>query len=166
MAEKIDLQMCSYGQFSEVQMLRGLDLNLRSGQGHINIHSKCRTNYQLAQPCDCSITHNGIVAIWISWNIDIRRSLNSRDSFPRRKFKNRTPTSCSPGPILSLSTIRFGIHAKTTDKNCPSSNFKGCKRLPLRQGWYLLIYLGTGHNPHGRRKKTLKLSFQGLGNTR
>jgi len=42
-AEEIDLEMCSYVQFSEVQMLRDLDIHLRSGQGHINIHSTCRT---------------------------------------------------------------------------------------------------------------------------
>jgi len=40
-AKEIDLEMCSYGQLSEVQMLRDLDLG--SGQGHINIHSTCRT---------------------------------------------------------------------------------------------------------------------------
>jgi len=43
MAEEIDLEMCSYGQLSEVQMLRDLDLDLGSGQGHVNIHSTCRT---------------------------------------------------------------------------------------------------------------------------
>jgi len=40
-AEEIDLEMCSYGQFSEVQMVRDLDLG--SGQGHVNIYSTCRT---------------------------------------------------------------------------------------------------------------------------
>jgi len=35
--------VCSYGQLSEVQMLRDLDLELGSGQGHINIHNTCRT---------------------------------------------------------------------------------------------------------------------------
>jgi len=39
MAEDIDLEMCSDGQLSEVQMLRDVDLDLGSGQGHINIHS-------------------------------------------------------------------------------------------------------------------------------
>ena len=43
MAEEIDLEMCSYGQLSEVQMVRDLDLDLESGQGHINIHNTCRT---------------------------------------------------------------------------------------------------------------------------
>jgi len=42
-AEEIDLQMCNYGQLSEVQMLCDLDLDLGSGQGHISIHSTCST---------------------------------------------------------------------------------------------------------------------------
>ena len=40
-AEEIDLETCSYGQLSEVQMVRDLDLG--SSQGHGNIHSTCRT---------------------------------------------------------------------------------------------------------------------------
>jgi len=40
-AEEIDLEMCIYEQLSEIQMV--LDLDLGSGQGHINIHSTCRT---------------------------------------------------------------------------------------------------------------------------
>ena len=40
-AEEIDVEVCSYGQLSEVQMLRDLDLG--SGQGHINVHSTSRT---------------------------------------------------------------------------------------------------------------------------
>jgi len=35
-AEEIDVEMCSYGQLSEVQMFRDLDLDFGSGQGHIN----------------------------------------------------------------------------------------------------------------------------------
>jgi len=42
-AEEIDLEMCSYEQLSELQMLRDLDLDLGSSQGHVNIHSTCRT---------------------------------------------------------------------------------------------------------------------------
>ena len=41
-AEEIDLEMCSW-QLLQVQMLCDLDLDLGSGQGHINIHSTCRT---------------------------------------------------------------------------------------------------------------------------
>ena len=43
MAEEIDLEMCSYWQLSEVQMLCNRGVNLGSGQGHINVHSTCRT---------------------------------------------------------------------------------------------------------------------------
>jgi len=43
-AEKIDLEMCSYGQLSEVQMVRDLDLDLGWCQGHINIDITCRTS--------------------------------------------------------------------------------------------------------------------------
>jgi len=56
------------------------------------------------------------MATRISWNIDIRRSLNSRDSYPGRKFENRAPTNCSPGPILWPPTISFELHAKPTEE--------------------------------------------------
>jgi len=36
--------MCIYGQLSDVQMLRDLDFDLVWGQGHISIHSTCRTS--------------------------------------------------------------------------------------------------------------------------
>jgi len=42
-AEEIDLETCSYGQLSEVQMFRDLDLDIGSRQGHVVIHSTCRT---------------------------------------------------------------------------------------------------------------------------
>ena len=38
-----DREMYIYGQLSEVQMVRDLDLDVGSGQGHINIHSTSRT---------------------------------------------------------------------------------------------------------------------------
>jgi len=46
-AEEIDLETCSYGQLSEVQMVRDLDLDLGSGQGHVSIHSMCRNTCML-----------------------------------------------------------------------------------------------------------------------
>jgi len=113
-AEEIDLEMCSYGQLSEVQMVCDLDLDLGSGQGHINIHSTCRTTS--VPTYVTSITQYRNMAIWISWNIDNRRSMNSRDSFARRKFKNRAPTSCRPGPILWLPTISFELRAKVAEE--------------------------------------------------
>ena len=54
MAEKIDLEMCSYGQLSQVHMPRDLDLDLASGQGHVNIHSTCRTT--------CTLNHVTVVS--------------------------------------------------------------------------------------------------------
>jgi len=112
-AEEIDLEMCSYWQLLEVQMLRDLELDLGSGQGDINIHSTCRTTS--LQNHVTVASRSSKMAIWISWNIDIRRSLNSRDSF-RRKFENRAPKSCRPGPTLSISTISFELHAKLAEE--------------------------------------------------
>jgi len=56
------------------------------------------------------------MAVWMSWNIDIPRISNSRDSFPRRKFKNRAQISCSPDAILPLPTYSFELHAKTAEE--------------------------------------------------
>jgi len=56
------------------------------------------------------------MAIWMSSNIDIGRNLNSHDSFPRWKFKNRAPISCSPDPILWPSTISFELHAEMAEE--------------------------------------------------
>jgi len=118
MAEKTDLEMCSYGQLWEVQMLRDLDPDLGSGQGHINIHSTCRTT---------SLPNRVTVTSRISeiWPFEFRRSLNSRGSFPRRKFKNRAQTSCSPGPTLSPPTTSFELHAKMAEEiNLEKCNFR------------------------------------------
>jgi len=60
MAEEIDLEMCSYGQLSEVQMVCDLDLDLRSGQGHVNIHSTYRTTCML----NCVTVASHTTEIW------------------------------------------------------------------------------------------------------
>ena len=52
----------------------------------------------------------------MSSDIDIGRSLNSHDSFPRWKFKNRAPKSCSAGPILWPPTISFELHAEMAEE--------------------------------------------------
>jgi len=44
-AEEIDVETCSYRQLSKVQMVRDLHLDLGSGEGHVNIHSACRTTH-------------------------------------------------------------------------------------------------------------------------
>jgi len=51
----------------------------------------------------------------MSWDIDIPWSLNSSDTFPRRKFENWPLTSCIPGLILSIPTISFELHAKVVE---------------------------------------------------
>jgi len=67
--------------------------------------------------------------------MDIRRSLNSGDSFPIRKFKNRAPTSCSPRPLLSSSIMSFELHEKTAEKidleKCNFRNFGRSVTLTL-----------------------------------
>jgi len=92
-------------------------------------------HYQHAQPCDYSVTQYCNVAIWISWNMDTGQSLNSCDSFPRRKLKNRTPTSCSPGTMLWPSTISFELHAKPAEEidleKCTFRNFGSSMTLTL-----------------------------------
>ena len=52
----------------------------------------------------------------MSWNIDIPWSLNSSDTFPTRKLENWPPRSCRPGPILSISTVSFELHAKVAEE--------------------------------------------------
>jgi len=97
---------------TKVQKPRDLDCDLGLGQGHIGMHN----TYQHAQSYDCSLMHYRNKAIWMSWNIDIPRSLNSRDSFRTRKFENWALTSCRSGPALSRPTISFELHAKMAEE--------------------------------------------------
>ena len=64
--------------------------------------------------------------------MDIRRSLNCRDSFPRRK---KSGSGCSLGPILSTPTISFALHAKTAEEidveKCNFHNFGSSVTLTL-----------------------------------
>jgi len=143
-------------------MLRDLDLDLGCSQGHINIHSTCRTsslpNHVTA------VTHYQNMALWILWNIDIGRSLNCCDSFPTREFKNRAPTSCSPGPILSPPTISFEVHIKMAEeidlKKCNFCNFGRSMTLTLALGRVevtLVRICGQGLPTHQIRWKSEKL---------
>jgi len=104
-------------------------------------------HYRLAQPCDCSLTQYRNMAIWISWNMDIGRSLNSRDSFPRREFKTRAPISCRPGPILWRSTISFELHAKPAEEidveKCTFRNFGSYVTLTLTLDWVEVTLVRT-----------------------
>jgi len=82
------------------------------------------------KPCDCSIMHYENMGVWISWNMDTWRSLNSRDSFPRRKFKNWAHASCSPGHILSPPTISFELHAKVVEEmDLEMCSYGNCRKF-------------------------------------
>jgi len=121
-------------------------------------------HYQHAQPCDCSVTQYRNVAIWILWNMDTGRSLNSRDSFPRRKFKNQALISCSPGPILWPPAISFELHTKPAEEidleKCTFHNFGNSVTLTLtldRVEVTLVRTSGRGLPTHQIRWKSEKL---------
>ena len=103
------------------------------------------------------------MAIWISSNIDIGRSLNSRDSFPRWKFKNQAPISCSPGPILWQPTISFELHGEMAEEidleKCTFRNFGSSVTLTLtlnRVEVTLVRICGGGLPTHQIRWKSEK----------
>jgi len=90
------------------------------------------------------------MAIWISSNIDIGRSLNSRDSFAR------------PGPILSPSTISFDLHAKTAEEidleKCNFRNLGSSVTLTWDRVEVTLVRIsGWGLSTHQIRSKSEKL---------
>jgi len=109
-AEEIDLEMCSYGQLSEVQML----LDLGSGQGHISMHNTCSTTSMPNHVTASS--HSTKISPFQCREISTFREVSTPMSFPRRKFKNRAPTNYRPGPILSPATISFELHAKVAEE--------------------------------------------------
>ena len=98
----------------------------------------------------------------MSSNIDIGRSLNSPDSFPRWKLKNRVPTSCSPGPILWPPTISFELHAEMAEEidleKCTFRNFGSSVTLTLDQVEVTLVRIcGRGLHIDQIRWKSEKL---------
>ena len=138
-------------------MLRDLDLDLGSGLGHVNIHSTCRTTRMLNHVTVVSRT----TEIW-PFYIDIGQSLKSRDSFPRWKFKNRAPTSCSPGPILWPPSISFELHTEMAEEidleKCTFRNFGSSVTLTLDRVEVTLVRIcGRGLSTHQIRWKSEKL---------
>jgi len=90
--------------------------------------------------------------------------VNSRDSFPRRKFKNWALISCRPGPILSPPTISFELHAKTVEETdlekCNFCNFGSSVTLTLTLDQVkvtLVCICGRGLPTHQIRSKSEKL---------
>ena len=97
-------------------------------------------------------------------NMDIGRSLNSRDSFPKGNLKNRAPTSCSPGNILSPPTVTFQLHAKTLEEidleECTFRYFRSSVTLTLtldRVEVTLMCICGRGLPTHQIRWKSEKI---------
>jgi len=141
--EEIDLEMCSCGQLSEGQML--CDLDLGSGQGHISMHNTCCTTSTPNHVTLASPQYRNM-AIWMSWNIDIPWRLNCSDSFPRRKFENRAPTSCRPGPILSMPTISFELHAKlAVEIDLEMCSYGQLSEVQMVHDLHLDLGSGQGH---------------------
>ena len=90
--------------------------------------------------------------------------MNSRDSFPRWKFKNRAPTSCSPGAILWSPTISFELYAEMAEEidleKCTFRNFGRSVTLTLildRVEVTLVRIGGRGLPTHQIRWKSEKL---------
>jgi len=94
--------------------------------------------------------------------MDIQRSLNSRDSFPRRKFKNRAQANCSPGPILLPPAMSFELHAKTVEEidqeKCNFRNFGSSLTLSLERVEVTLVHIcGRGLPTDQTRLKSEEL---------
>jgi len=96
--------------------------------------------------------------------MDTGRNMNSRDSFPRWKFKNRAPTSCSPGPIVWRPTISFELHGEMAEEidleKCTFRNFGSSVTLTLtldRVEVTLVRICGRGLPTHQIRWKSEKL---------
>ena len=85
-------------QFSELQVT-DLDLDLRSGEGHISMRNTYRTT---SVPEHVTIASSSM-EIWL---FEIRiiltfREVRTCDSFLKRKLENRALTGCRLDPVLS-----------------------------------------------------------------
>ena len=90
--------------------------------------------------------------------------MNSRDSFPIWKFKNRAPKSCSAGPILWPPIISFELDAEIAEEidleKCTFRNFGSSVTLTLildRVEVTLVRICGRGLPTHQIRWKSEKL---------
>jgi len=92
--------------------------------------------------------------------MDIRRSLNCRDSFPGRKFENRTPTSCRSRIIVSVSTISFDVHAKMAEEiDLEMWSYGQLSKVQMVCDLDLDLGSGQGHvNIHSTCRTTCKLN--------
>ena len=122
------------------------------------MHNACKTT---------SIPNHMTVAsfsmeIWTFEFREISTFLNSCDSFLRRKFENRTATSCRSGPILSPPTISFELHTKMAEEinleKCIFCNFGSSFTLTLDRVKVILMCISGRDLPiHQIRSKSDKL---------
>jgi len=116
MAQQIDLEWCNFRNPRKSLKVTDLDLDLGSGQGHISMHNTYKTTMQHDRPCDRSLKQYGNMAIWNSCNIDIPRSLNSRDCFLTRKLENNwAPTHCDLDLDLGSRQGHISMHNKCSN---------------------------------------------------
>jgi len=99
------------------------------------------------------------VAIWMSWNIDVPWSMNCSDTLPRKKFENRAPTGCRPGPILSTSTVSFEQYAKVAeDIDLETCSYGQLSEVQMVRDLDLDLGSGQGHgNVHSTCRTTCTL---------
>jgi len=132
-----------------------------SGQGHISMHNTCRTTNL---PDHLTVVLYAIPKYGhLNFVKYIPPSLNSRDSFLRRKFENQAPISYRT-PILSLPTISFELHAKMAEEidpeKCNSRNFRSSMTLTLTLDGVKVILVrisSWGLPTHQIRSKSDKL---------
>ena len=129
-------------------------------------HLQYVQDYQRDQPCDCSLTQYQNMVMWISWNIDIPRSLNLRDSFPRRKFENRALTSCRRSILTANNQFSATCEHGREDRpiECNFRNFESSVTLTLTLDWVevtLVRTSGRGLLTYQIRSKSEKKTFCG-----
>ena len=147
--EEIDVEKCNFRQFSEIQKLSYLDLDLGSSHGHISMHNKYRT----------TSLHDDVTLASSSREIrpcEIRviSTLKSCYSFLGRKFENRAPKSCRLCPMLSQSAISFDFHCKMEiiRKKC---NFRQFSEIQKLSDVDLDLGSGQGHTSMHNRYRTI-----------
>jgi len=108
MAEEIRVEKCNFRKFRS-------PVTLTLTLGRVKVTSAYSVRVRLpARPTVwlCRQAIRIYMAIWSSCNIEISWSLNSCDSFIRRKFENWALTRCRLVPIQSSPTISFELHLK------------------------------------------------------
>jgi len=161
-AEEIDLETCSYGQLLEVQMVRGLDLDPGSGQGHVNIHSTCRAtctpNHVTVALCSTEI-----------WPFEFRETSTFGEVWTlviaflegNSKIGLRQAVDHMHA-VVSLSTISFYVHAKVAEEiDLEMCSYGQLSEVQMVCDLDLDLHLGSGQghvNIHSMCRTTCTLN--------